>query len=51
MEVMLCFKSYHVFDQTEEQLLANPNVMSLVILACQAEAQEDELGEWRLIKN
>lgn len=42
------FKSYHVFEHTEEELLANPNPMALVILACQAEAQETKLGEWRL---
>lgn len=47
-EVYFRFKAYHVFDHTEAELLANPNPMALVILACQAEAQEAKLGEWRL---
>ena len=47
-KVYFAFKSYHVFDHTEDELLANPNPMALVILACQAEAQEMELGEVRL---
>lgn len=42
------FKGYHVFGHTEDELLANPNPLALVILACQAEAQETRLGEWRL---
>ena len=47
-KVYFAFKSYHVFDHTEAELLSNPNPMALVILACQAEAQEAKLGEFRL---
>ncbi|GGC38571.1 hypothetical protein GCM10011386_33370 [Parapedobacter defluvii] len=47
-EVIFRFRSYHVFEHTEKELLANPNPMALVILACQAEAQEAKLGAWRL---
>ena len=47
-EVIFRFKGYHVFGHTEDELLANPNPLALVILACQAEAQETRLGEWRL---
>lgn len=47
-KVYFTFKSYHVFDHTEEELLADPNPMALVILACQTEAQESRLTKWRL---
>src|SRR5690606_34428334 len=42
------FKAYHVFEHSEEELLANPNVFALVVLTCQAEAQEARLGDFRI---
>lgn len=47
------YRSYHVFDDNKEKLLANRNPFALIALACQyaileGKIPEDELGEKRL---